>query len=202
MSARPRIVLAASVVGIILTATAPASAHPLVPGVTGFPALMLHPVLLTHQLLCLITACLLIGRTRPVMIWQAVYGFALGLIVAQWLRAQVPVVLMHYWIGSLVVLLVSGGVAAALPRVAPILSLPLLVTLGAVVGLDTSGEGPGFANALQAVVASLLTTAIILFAGGWLLSRQMPFWADIVVRVAAAWITAASLMVAAFALKG
>jgi hypothetical protein len=202
LSRKSKITLAASVAGLVLASGETVSAHPMVTGVTGFPALMLHPVLLTHQLLCLVTACLLIGRTRPVKIWQAVYGFGLGLLAAQWPRTQVPSVLTHYWIVSLVVLVVCSGVAAALPRLPAVISLPLLALLGAVIGLDTGGEGPGFANALLAVVATLLTSAIVLVPGGWLLSRPMPFWAEILVRVAAAWITAAALMVAAFALKG
>lgn len=197
-----RLSLAAGVAGCALVIAAPASAHPLVRGVTGFPALMLHPILLTHQLLCLIAGCLLIGRTRPVRIWQAVYVFGLALVAAQVVRAQAPSVLLHYWIASLVALIASGIAAAAFARVPAMVGVPLVGLLGGIVGLDTAGEGPTFIDTAAAVVASLLTSALFLFPGGWLLARPMPFWADVIVRVAAAWIAAATLMVAAFALKG
>lgn len=138
---------------------------------------------------------------RPVRVWQAVYVFGLTLVAAQVVRAQAPFVLIHYWLASLVVLFASGVAAAVFARVPVLVGLPLMGLLGGIVGLDTAGEGPAFFDSALAVVASLLTSALLLFPGGWLLSRPMPFWADVIVRVAAAWIAAATLMVAAFALK-
>lgn len=193
-------VFAVSVIAISQQ-SAPACAHQLVPGVTGFPALMLHPLFLPHQLVCIVVAALLAGRTRPASVAPSIYAFGLGLVAAQWLRSSLPWILTHYWMALLIALVISAVIAALLERLIPPISIPLVAVLGVIVGLDTAGEGPTFSDTLQAVAATFLSATAIISALGWTLSRPWPRWVDILARVIAAWAAAAGVMVLAFALK-
>ena len=56
-------VLAALLAGTLSHTTA-LKAHPMIPGITGYPALMLHPLLLIHQALALAAAALQLGRRK------------------------------------------------------------------------------------------------------------------------------------------
>lgn len=162
---------------------------------------MLHPLFLTHQLVCIVVAGLLAGRTRPTSVAPSIYAFGLGLVAAQWLRSSVPWILTHYWMALLIGLVISAVIAASLERLVPTISTPLVAVLGVIVGLDTTGEGPAFSDTLQAVAATFVSATVIIFALGWTLSRAWPRWVDILARVIAAWAAAAGVMVLAFALK-
>ncbi|MEQ1694265.1 MAG: hypothetical protein ABL901_00350 [Hyphomicrobiaceae bacterium] len=84
---------------------------------------------------------------------------------------------------------------AVLPRLWPGLSLLLVVPLGSVVGLGTRGDGPALSDQVEIGIASAISSITVIVTTGWLLSRPKGDWADIVFRVAAAWIAASTAMV-------
>ncbi|MGF1620176.1 MAG: HupE/UreJ family protein [Rhodomicrobiaceae bacterium] len=180
----------------------PAQAHEFIPGVTGFPALMLHPVFLTHQLACIVLAGLAAGRTQSVAAWGFLPAFAVGLVAGQWLSSAAPSLFWYFWHMTLVVILAASATVAAFGRLPALVSIPIVALLGAVIGLDTQGEGPAFSDMAQAAAATFLTGALIILAIGSLVSRPLPQWADVLVRVVAAWIAASSLMALALLMRG
>jgi len=186
---------------LVLAAT-PAEARGIF-GLTGFPALMLFPLVYPLQILSILVATLVTSRTKPVAIWQAVVSFAIGLFLAQELRVYAPpeTVDHYYWVLALVVICLGAFSVASFPYLALPVATPAIMALGAVVGFDTWGLGGTKFDQQLAAVGATVTSAIVLFVVGWLLSRPKPHWADILIRVVAAWVAACAVMVLAFAFK-
>lgn len=198
----------------------PAAAHPVLPGVTGFPSLMLHPLLLEHQLLCVVASGLLAARSRSFRLLSSLALFAAGVMAGNVARDFVP---QHgfYVPFVLTAILVSGLFSLALDRLPFMAAAGLLFALGSAIGVDTTADGPGIAHRAEAVAAAVLGSAIVMGAITAILrspaprpsealrgpvahndvpsgaQAAMPDWRSICVRVIAAWITAAVTMMAA-----
>lgn len=177
-----------------------ASAHEIIPGVTGFPALMLHPFL-TQQWLGMVLAGFIAGRTKPFAVWPFILMFGASLVAAQLLFHAVPTVTLYLWPAAQLIILAAAGAIAAFGQLAPVAAIPLFMLLAAVIGFDIQPEGPTVLGTAQATAATFLTGAILILAVGWLVSRPLPQWGEILVRVIAAWIAASALMVLAFLLR-
>ena len=179
----------------------PAAAHPLLPGITGYPALMLHPLLITHQVLAIATAMLLIARSPLLSRWRTLLAFAIALALANALQGFIPALFTYYWIAASALIAIAAFFVAALDPVPPRLALPAITLLGALIGLDIHGEGPGAWARIEAVSAAMLTTTVLLFTVGFLGSYPLPRPLRLAARIAAAWISAATIMILAFALR-
>jgi hypothetical protein len=193
--------IAPACAAIIILLGSSAHAHEFIPGVTGFPAQMLHPVFLTHQLLCIVLAGLVAGRTQSAAIWRFLLAFGFGLVAGQWLPSAAPSLFWYFWHMTLIVILAASAMVAAFGRLPALVSIPMVALLGAVIGLDTQGEGPALSDMAQAAAATFLTGALVILAIGWGVSRPLPQWADVLVRVVAAWIAASSLMALALLMR-
>jgi hypothetical protein len=185
------ILSAVALVGFIV----PAGAHDIVPGITGFPGLMLHPFFYTTQLIAILVAILLAARTRPIALGPIAICFATGLICTQAIRIDQTSLLYLYWLGTYISLFVIATLVAVLPRLWPGLSLLLVVPLGGVVGLGTRGDGPALSDQVEIGLASAISSIMVIVAAGWLLSRPRSDWADMFLRVAGAWIAASTAMI-------
>jgi hypothetical protein len=194
-----RIAPACTAITIFLASSA--HAHEFIPGVTGFPALMLHPIFLTHQLACIVLAGLVAGRTQSVGVWQFLPVFAVGLVAGQCLPAAAPALFWYFWHMTLVIILAASATVAAFGRLPALVSIPIMALLGAVIGLDTPVDGPALSDMAKAAAATFLTGALIMLTIGWLVSRPMPQWADVLVRVVAAWFAASALMALALLMR-
>jgi hypothetical protein len=193
------LVASGAAAGILLLGEA-ADAHEIIPGVTGFPALMLHPFI-TQQWLGIVLTGLIAGRTRPFALWPFLVMFGASLVAAQLLFPAVPAVVLYLWPAAQLIVLAAAGAIAAFGQIAPVAAIPLFLLLAAVIGFDIQPEGPAVLDTVQATAATFLTGAILISAVGWLVSRPLPQWGDILIRVVAAWIAASALMVLAFLLR-
>ena len=179
----------------------PALAHPLIPGVTGYPALMLHPLLITHQALALLTAMLLIARSPALSRWRTALIFAATLAMAHVAQGFLPGLFAYYWIAASALIAAAAGIVVALDPVPPRLALPAIAILGALIGLDTHGEAPGLWPRMAAVSAAILTGVALLMLAGFLGGYALPKPLRLLARILAAWIAAATIMILAFALR-
>lgn len=191
----------ASAVAVLAAGTTPALGHSLLPGVSGYPALMLHPLLITHQALALITAMLLIARSPALSRWRTVLAFIVALGIGHIAQGMLPALFTYYWIAASALIAIAATLAATLDPVPPRLAFPAIVVLGAIIGLDTHGEGSGLWPRLQAVSAAGLAGALLLLAAGFVGGYALPRPLRILARILGAWIAAATIMILAFALK-
>jgi hypothetical protein len=178
-----------------------AVAHPVVPGITGFPALMLHPLLITHQALALIAAMLLIGRSPALSRWRAIVGFAAAVGLAHGAQGFLPGLFTYYWIAASALIAAAAAMAAAFDPIPARLALPAIIILGSVIGLDTDADTPGLWPRLEAVAAAIFTGTLLLLLAGFIGSYSLPSPIRLMARILAAWIAAATMMILAFALK-
>lgn len=178
-----------------------ARAHEIIPGVTGFPALMLHPFFLTQQLLGIVIAGFVAGRTRPFAVWPFVLMFGASLVAVQLVFYASPTVILYLWLAAHLVIFAAAGAVAAFGQLAPVAAIPLFVLLAAAIGLDIQPEGPALLDTAQATAATFLTGTILIIAISWVASRTLPQWGEILIRIVAAWIAASSLMMLALLFK-
>ena len=114
-----------------------AEAHEFIPGVTGFPALMLHPIFLTQQLLGIVTAGLAAGRARPFAALPFLVSFGLGLAAGQWLATTFPaLVLLHLWTATHLVILAASVTVAAFGQLPRTVAVILVALLAVIIGAD------------------------------------------------------------------
>ncbi len=191
----------AALLTIMAVSATPALAHPLVPGVTGYPALMLHPLLITHQALALFTAMLLMARSPALSRWRTALIFAAALAMAHIAQGFLPGLFSYYWLVASALITAAAGLVAALDPVPPRLALPAIALLGALIGLDTHGEAAGLWPRIEAVSAAMLTGVMLLMLAGFLGGYPLAKPLRLLARILAAWIAAATIMVLAFALR-
>jgi hypothetical protein len=123
----------------------------------------------------------------------------LGLAAGQWLATAFPVlVLLHLWTATHLVILAAAVTVAASGDLPRALAISLVALLAVIIGADIQPEGPALSEKAEAAAATFLTGALLLLAIGWLVSRRMPQWAELAIRIVAAWIAASALMVLAF----
>lgn len=163
---------------------------------------MLHPFLLTQQLLGIIIAGLVAGRTKPFAAWPFVFIFGVCLAATQLLIHAVPpdllyLFLLNFWAVAHLFIFMAAVAVAAFGRFSRTVSIPLFALLAVVISLDIQAEGPAVSDTLQATAATFLTGAVLILAISWAVSRTLPQWAEILTRIIAAWIAASSLMVLA-----
>ncbi len=175
-------------------------AHQVIPGVTGFPALLLHPLVIPDFLLCLFAAALVVARTAsiPSLAWIAAFCISIPIgSLAQDAVLSVPnTELLPLSLAGLMALIVAVS-----PEIDMSQGILAILLLGFAVGLGIFPEGSSRWDLYQAVIAAMLSGAIIIFAVGWPLSKLRSHWGKVLIRVAGAWIAAIAMMVLAFDLR-
>lgn len=170
--------------------------HPVLPGVTGFPSMMLHPLLLEHQLLCVMAAGLILARAAPQRPLSGLALITASVIGGNAARGFLP--MYGFYVPFVLTAIVATGLlVVSFERPAFAAAAICLIALGAAIGLDTSAEGPGIWHVAEAIAASLLTTLIVATLIGVAFRSPARAWVIILARIIAAWITAAALMMLA-----
>lgn len=185
----------------------PAAAHQIVPGVTGFPSLMLHPLASADTTLCLLAAGLLIGLRgplRPVLGAAALAaGVALGaasqLVFTGALPSLVFVVLLNLPLG----LAGLGGVlVATAPRLGPVGLAAALVALAAMIGMLLLPEAPGIAGLAEAAAGALLGAVLAAALVAVPVRLVGARFGTVPARVVGSWLAAVAIFMLALSLRG
>jgi urease accessory protein len=172
-----------------------AAAHPVYPGIGGFPGGLLHPLLVPTHLIALVALGLLIGW-QPRWGWAvaAVYGIAVIAGLGAIALGTVPILAEE-------ALLALAGISGLLV----VLALPLPGALGgllaAATGLVLALDSPPDAILLREANLALLGTALgasmMLVAVVQVASRLRRDWQRIGVRILGSWIAASAILVLA-----
>ncbi|MEM9030173.1 MAG: HupE/UreJ family protein [Pseudomonadota bacterium] len=178
------------------------AAHEIIPGVTGFPALMLHPLLNQFQLLAIIVVGLAIASGRPPPLLHALVVVPSAMIAGNLL---VPSGVFSPMGGlpaiALAALLVSGAIVAAFEEL-PVAVVGIIAGLLALlIGVDTVPEYPGTWGRAQTILATALTTIAMFGFISYVLGAPRPLWRSVAARMISAWVFAAAVMMLALLLK-
>ena len=188
-------------VALLLALPASASAHTVVSGVGDFFGGVLHPLTTPAHVLLLLGLGIYLGQQVPLKLKASLFVFvtvsalALGLTTTGLVKTVPPPLIIS------LALLAGVLVALEIPPAAWV-SRGLFVLAALAVGLDSAVEtGTGWV-----VVKTLLGTwtgLIIIVADLAFYSSKFTKWQwqRVGLRVAGSWITAASLMILAFALR-
>ena len=196
------LIIIATLLAATVSQTTALEAHPMIPGVTGYPALMLHPLLLIHHALALATAALLIGQSPPLSRWRTLIAFAACLALGALVQGAIPNLFKYYWIAATALTASAAALAALFFPVPPRLALPAIAVLGLLVGLDTHGEAPGPWSRAMSASAAIVTGSILLLLAGFIGSYHLPRPLRLLARIMAAWIAAATIIILVFAFRG
>jgi hypothetical protein len=174
----------------------PAHAHEMIPGVSGFAALMLHPLIQLEIAACIVCGTLLVARSdkfQPIQFLVAIAAF----IPTAYLLAEVGSNIPYLWSTTLVVALAASVACAALNKIDSKAAVYLLVALGVGIGMSTEPEIPTTRGTIEILAATILTTAILVVGVGSILRMVKFGWSDVLLRVAASWVAATTLMMVA-----
>lgn len=192
---------------LILIGAAPAAAHTITPGTSGFTDGLHHPFGQAAHIMIILGAGLLLGQ-REIAAWRSpLYGCLAGLaaglaggplLVSPALEPRLALALL------LLAVVLGGLVALARPLpAAPLAALLALAGLG--LGLDSAPEGTLqqilaalFGSGFAVIFALLNVTMLSHYARGNLARRP---WQMIGVRIVGSWIAAAGIMVLALQLR-
>jgi hypothetical protein len=172
-----------------------AQAHEVIPGVTGFASLLLHPFVAVETALVMLGLALVTGAAeswRGLLVVCAVsmIGAAAGVMLQPW-----AIIAPGLWRLPLLLALLLGT-AAALGRAATLPSLLVLAAAASVViGLAVPPERPGLVGrfeAICAVASAVLIVLLVIAVPRMVLAR---IWAaQLAGQIAGAWIFAIALL--------
>ena len=189
-------VRAATAVALALMAE-PASAHEIIPGVTGFPGGLLHPVLVPAHLMTLIGLGLLAGHSKARLVAVLVFAAALigglGAIALGTGETRAPLVMLG--VAAICGLLV----AAALPIPRLIVWL-IAAVAGVAIGLDSPPDVISIRMAYVIMLGTWLGAVLVLTILAELAARVRRDWQLIGLRVLGSWIAASAILVLALRL--
>ncbi len=169
-----------------------AEAHGTLPGGGGFYSGALHPLMALEHLLVLLAAGLAVGRDGHRLPLAAL---AVGLGAGLWLGLAVAGLSVFL----LTLTLALGAVLALQWRLPEWVHAVALLAIGLAVGLDTDVPQTAPLMAALGVAVTVFLITLNAFALGQALAGSR---AALVLRVAGAWMLAASLMVLALSLRG
>lgn len=178
----------------------PLLAHSAFTGTSDFVNGLFHPLTSPVNLLLLAALGLALAQASPLRLRVPLFFFQAGALLGMAIAALNPVILVSSTVLSSLALFIALAVVAWI-------SLPLIAraSLAALVGLIPGLDSPEFSDLLPALSSmagtvlglSLAITAIAFYAS----LRPIYPWADIGLRILAAWIAAISLLLVAFALR-
>lgn len=176
-------------------AARPAQAHEVLPGLTGFPSLLLHPFVTVETTLLMIGLALVIGmgeRGRSLVPLGA--ALLLGAAVGVLLQPE-AVLWPGLWRAPLALSLVLGGLAAwGRPLPSPV-TVTLVLAVAVVIGVGLPPERPGLIGrfeAATAVVFAILLGVLLISTPRAILGRFQPV--PLAGQVLGAWIVAIALL--------
>lgn len=178
-----------------------AAAHEIIPGVTGFSALMLHPLFNQFQVLAITVIGLAIASGKPPTLLLAVVVLPAAMTVGNFMPASAFSAIGGFSAIALAALLVSAAIVAALEDLPIAVACIIAGVLALLIGVDTVPEFPGAWGRGQTILATALTT--IATTGFLSLVFGVPrlFWQSVAVRMMSAWIFAATAMMLALRFK-
>jgi hydrogenase/urease accessory protein HupE len=178
----------------------PAAAHELIPGLTGFPAQVLHPLLLMDHMLALLAAGLIAGQ-NGVRLVRVLLAFFPAML-AGYLFPSTGIPVPYSVFLPLVLALLCGGLIAASLRLPAAAAMALVAVVGFAVGYATTPEQGGLRAAVETIGGAMLGSLALLLLAAALAMRADRDWQRIGVRVAGSWIAAGTLMVLALLFVG
>jgi len=188
--------------GALVATVSSAAAHEIVPGLRGFPSLLLHPFVAVDMVLIMVGLALVAGASAPrVPVAAGVVAIVVGSfigVISQPSALTVP----GLWRGPLVLAFVLGALAAAGRALSPGALVVLGVVASVAIGLGVPPERAGWIGRAEvagattvAIMAMLLALALPRAAlGGHALVRMAG-------RVAGAWCVAIASLGLAMALR-
>jgi hypothetical protein len=175
------------------------AAHEVIPGVTGFPSMILHPML-SDLMLCLLAAGVLAGQQERLGLVVGLKVVTAGLIVGYF--SQRPVTQFYgLWRLPLLAAALAGIVIAIGCQLDRMPSTILIGALATIVGLGISPERPGSFGVPEAVGGSIVAAGIVLLVCGWPVARLRWHWVQVLARVGGAWIASIAMMVLSLSLR-
>jgi hypothetical protein len=174
-------------------------AHEVIPGVTGLPAMILHPMV-SNLMLCLLAAGVLAGQQERLGLAFGIRVVTAGLIVGYFSQKLV----MHFyglWRLPLLAAGLAGVVIAIGYQLGRALSAILVGALATIVGLGISPERPGSFGVLEALGGAIVAAGIVLLVCGWPVARLQWHWVQVLARVGGAWIASIAMMVLSLSLR-
>ncbi len=175
---------------------APAAAHDMIPGVSGFPARVLHPFIIIEHFLCLMIAGLIAGAYAGRPVWRSILVLIGGLTVGFAAQAVIPIIEI-LWMLPLVAAVVAGLLVLAAPRLPFLAWAGVIFALGFAVGLETDPEGVLMIDAARTLGGLVVAGSLLLALVAVPLSRSGLAWVKTMVRILGSWITAIATMVLA-----
>lgn len=180
-----------------------ANAHGAVEGMNSFYGGLFHPFLNLPQVLVLLGLGIWLGQTPPLRLKSPLLAFALCIAAALIATTRFP-----GWLTPPTLLmalaLVFGLLIATVTKLPDGLRAVLAAIAAVAIGLDSGVDGIPAAGALALILlATWISTTVVVANLAYYTSicpaRQ---WVRIGIRIAGSWITAASVLVLAFYLKG
>lgn len=175
-----------------------ALAHPVIEGMAGFPALMLHPFVVPEQFMCLAGACLVAGRLLPGNFLRTMAAALSGILAGKAAQLALPAI-TTFWYAPMILTAIAGLSVASFSRIPILPGLLLVFLLMAAFGVAVLPESPPPWGLYEALAASALSALLVLLVAGLPLSAIASPLGSIAVRVAGAWLSAISLMYLALA---
>ncbi|MGD9805324.1 MAG: hypothetical protein AB7E81_02380 [Hyphomicrobiaceae bacterium] len=185
-----------------ITVVAPAEAHEIIPGVTGFPSLLLHPFVAVETALLMAGLAVVAGvagRVPPMISGGA--AIVIGAMVGVALQSS-AVLLPGLWRVPLGLAFILGALAATgwrLPA-AGVVGLGLLVAIA--IGIAIPPERAGLIGRLEvaaAVVSAILLVILLIAVPRIAFDRLRPV--RVAGQILGAWILAIALMGLAISLR-
>ena len=184
---------------LVVMAAAPAEAHDIIPGVTGFPSRLLHAVSEVETAMCLLGLALLVGQSTHRHAMPLALAWAWVALVAGYLWQPLLLAAPWLWRLPLVVTLGLGGALLSGRAMGGLGIAAAAIGTGTMLGLGLVRDRPGLAGSLEAILAAAVAIALTLVALGipwrWLtLLSLRRDWGLLPGRIAGAWIVAISLI--------
>lgn len=184
--------LVAALVGGVASAQ-PAFAHEALPGVEGFAALVLHPLLVPEQAMCLLVAALIAGRLGSQRLLQSLGAVMFGMLAGKATEILVPQIAV-WWRAPMILACAAAAGAASFPRLPSVAGLVATFALGFAAAAGIVAETPGPEGTAQSVAAALLLASALIALVGlpvmWLEAKS----AGIGPQIAGAWLFAITAM--------
>jgi len=187
--------------GLGLASAAPnVFAHGAIKGIGNFGSGFVHPLVEPAHLIALLALALLFGQRGVLTLQRALLALsvavALGLVGAA-----------SGWPGATesLLLVLAGAVGLAVVIARPLPPMAYLVAAGVIglgIGLGTSHEGMKGGAYLAAMAGTWLGASFCTLSAATFIGEAKRPWMQILVRVAASWITASAVLVLALRLSG
>jgi len=172
-----------------------AEAHEIIPGVTGFASLLLHPFVAVETALVMVGLALVTGAAES---WRGLIFVCVIVLVGACAGVMLQpsaVLVPGLWRLPLLLALLLGIVAALGRSTAPSVLFVPAVAVSVVVGLAVPPEHPGFSGRLEAVaaVASAVLAVLLVIAVPRVALARFRI-VQVTGQIAGAWIFAIALL--------